>query len=207
MKKKSLVLALGLVGLCQVQFLKAPESIFFRESSDPDKNNGTKHHNDNPDRNRGNELLDALKNRGKKPAQNTGTTGAGKPNHVAGRAPSNDRPPEIIVVEGKTGPGILDAKEEEALLKIEKEKPSFAQDEDKNNADDISVASSRLDDLKDTKIKLIEDFRSELKKQGLPFDVLRQCEGLKNYKLIEKEIQNFYKKVTAKGEVDSKDKR
>ena len=202
MKNKSLVLALGLVGLCQVQFLKAPESIFFKpENFDPAPRGRD---DNNLPRDRGNELLDALKNRGKKPAQNTGTMGADKPNHVAGRAPSNDGPPEIIVFEGKTGPGMLDAKEEEILLKIAKERPSFAQDEDKHNDDDVSKASSRLADLKDTKIKLIENFRSELKEQGLPFDVLKQCEGLKNYKIIQKEIEEFYKKVTAKGDVDPK---
>lgn len=206
MKKKSLVLALGLIGLCQVQFLRAPEGFSFggaRSVEPAPREGGRNDENDPFKRDRGNELRDILTNQGGKSGQGTTGMGSGKPNPVGGKGgTSSDVPVDIILVEGRTGLGKLDKAEKAAIRKIDKERPSFAEDEDKNNADDVSRASSRLADLKDGKIKVIEDFRSELDSLGLNSGVLRHCEGLKNYKVIEKEIQNFYKKVIAKGDFD-----
>ncbi len=190
MKKKNLVFALGLVGLCQVQFLKAPEvffSSFGARSVEPaPREGGRNDENDSFKHDRGNELRDSLTNQGGKSGQGSSGAGSGKPNPVGGKAGiSSDVPVDIILVEGRTGLGKLDKAEEEAIKKIGKERRSFVEDEDKNNTDDLSRASSRLADLKDAKIKVIEDFRSQLDSLGLKSGVLRQCEGLKNYKVIE----------------------
>ncbi len=207
MEKKSLILALGAIGLCQFHFLiKAPEWLTFggaRPAEPAPREGGRDDNNNLLKRDRGNELRDAWVNEGRKSGQDT-TNRGGKQNPAGGKdGTSSSVPSGIILFEGRMGPGKLDKAEEAALRKINEERPRFGENEDKRNADDVSLAASRLAALKDTKIKVIEDFRSGLDREGLRFDVLRQCEGLKNYKIIEKEIQDFYKKVTKKGDFDS----
>ncbi len=196
MKKKSLLLVLmaAFMGLCQVQFLKAPGWGSFGRSepveSRPQESNGTlKENADDFLR-----LTQELHNKPSKTGGRVSTTGprvtpgkgSGTP---GGRGSFGDF--NTTMVAGETDATPLNAKEMKALERIQDERPSFSPDELKERP----TLSADIESNRKDKITLIKNVRAQLKSAGLDFVDLKECEDLPSYDPIEKQIDALYEKI------------
>ena len=196
MKKKSLFLLLtvGLVGLCQVQFLKAPgwlRSLFGGKSEParPGDNGG-----------RGGDGKDDPTLR-RDPVLRTGGRGDGGGGHSTtgtrptrggggtggGRVSSGGS--GVTSVAGETDLESLGVKEKRAVEEIGNQKSSFS---DKGK---LKTVSFDIEGRKRSKIILIDNVKIRLHHAGLDFSELKECEGLPSYSDIESKINALYREI------------
>ena len=199
MNKKSLflVLTVGIIGLCQVQFLRAREGGeeqpgFFARLF------GVKHRRL---RNNGDRENSTLRSDPVFRIDNTDTIITGRvtttgPARVTpkgggtggGRGSSGGSGGTTVA--GKSGPGLLDVREAEAVENVGKQEVNFSVAEKT-----LQRIAPDIEGRKKSKILLIKEVRVQLLTSGLSFAELRECEGLSRYREIKEKIDALYQEI------------